>query len=227
MKFLVMGALVLFAGLQAKAAAVIQAASNIHNGKVVVAVEATDPERRVFMEVDAKTGKKESLGFPNDLVSENIMAVISVPGYVVVISQWTAGDGKKPRVHEYVRSSKIWMAAGELNCLSFDKIEVEKTELRVDCVDQNKANLPVGVVKLALDFTSKAVVKSTLPVQQDKQGAVSFSLSGGEMFKWETLSLSSGKAKKTLSAQDVSLSSDAKIKKTITIKETIGPVESK
>ncbi|WP_413580595.1 hypothetical protein [Bdellovibrio sp. HCB288] len=225
MKSLLTGVLFVLAGLQAQAAAVIQSASNVHNGKVVVAVDISDPARRVFMEVDAKSGRKESLGFPNDLVSEDIMAVISLPEYVVVLSQWTAGDGKKPKVHEYVRSSKIWMAAGELNCLSFDQIEIEKSELRVQCADENKEGTLVGTVKMALDFTSKTAVKATLPIQESSAGPVSFALKGGSMFKWAALDLKSGKAKKTYTAEDLSLSSDAKIKKTIKIKETIGPAE--
>jgi hypothetical protein len=214
---------VLLIGLQAKAVAVIQAASNIHDGKVIVAVEDTDPDRRVFMQVDARTGKKEALGFPNDLVSEGISAVISTPEYVVVVSR--SSEERKPRVHEYVRSSKIWMAAGDLNCLSFKQIEIEKSELRVDCSDEAKDGRLVGLVKMALDFTSKATVKAALPVQQDKQGNVSFSLEGGSESKWESMQLWAGKSKKVLTAKDLSLSSDAKIKKTITIKETIGPKE--
>lgn len=218
MKLLLQTLVALFIGFQAQAA-VIQAASNLQNNKVIVLVE--DPTRRVFMEVDAKTGRKEALGFPNDLVSEDIMAVISLPDYVVVVSQWTAGDGKKPRVHEYVRSSKIWMAAGELNCLSFDQIELEKTELRVQCADADNNK----TVKMVLDFTSKATVKMKLPLEQDKQGAASFALAGGSKFKWESLDLSLGKKKKVYTSQDLSLSSDAKTFKTIKKTETYGPKE--
>ncbi|WP_413586625.1 hypothetical protein [Bdellovibrio sp. HCB274] len=225
MKSLILGLLVLFAGIQSQAATVIQSASNIHNGKVVVAVDISDPARRVFMELDARTGRKESLGFPNDLVSEDIMAVISLPEYVVVLSQWTMGDGKKPKVHEYVRSSKIWMAAGDLNCLSFDQIEIEKSELRVQCADENKEGLATGPVKMALDFTAKTPVKVVLPVQDATQGGVGFALKGGSMFKWASLEVKSGKSKKVYTAEDLSLSSDAKIKKTIKVKETIGPKE--
>ncbi|WP_413577558.1 hypothetical protein ACLVWU_04125 [Bdellovibrio sp. HCB290] len=225
MKVLVSGLLILFAGIQSQAAAVIQSASNIHNGKIIVAVDITDPARRVFMEVDARSGKKESLGFPNDLVSEDIMAVVSLPEYVVVLSQWTSGDGRKPKVHEYVRSSKIWMAAGDLNCLSFDQIEIEKSELRVQCADENKEGLATGPVKMALDFTAKSAVKVNLPIQEASSGAVGFVLKGGSMFKWASMEVTSGKAKKSYSAEDLSLSSDAKIKKTIKVKETIGPKE--
>ncbi len=223
MRVLLSSMFVLLIGLQAKAVAVVQAASNIHDGKVIVAVEDTDVDKRVFMQVDSRTGKKEALGFPNDLVSEDILAVLSTPEYVVVISR--SGEDKKPRVHEYVRSSKIWMAAGDLNCLSFKQVEIEKSELRVDCSDEAKDGRVVGTVKMVLDFTSKAVVKQVLPVQQDKQGNVSFALLGGSERKWESMELFSGKSKKVLTAKDLSLSSDAKIKKTITVKETIGPKE--
>ncbi|WP_413294990.1 hypothetical protein ACLSU7_07760 [Bdellovibrio sp. HCB185ZH] len=224
MRILLSSMFVLLIGLQAKAAAVIQAASNIHEGKVIVAVEDTDPDKRVFMQVDSRTGKKESLGFPNDLVSEEISAVLSLPEYVVVVSK-SSGEDRKPRVHEYVRNSKIWMAAGELNCLSFKQIEIEKSELRVDCADETKDGRVAGTVKMVLDFTSKAQVKATLPLQQDRQGNISFNLLGGSPGKWESMELFSPKNKKALTAKDLSLSSDAKIKKTIKVKETIGPKE--
>ena len=177
--------------------ALIQGASNISKNHVIVSVRDDKSPTRSLVRLDLKTATKESIALPKDIGSEEIMGVILFPENLVMISQWTAGDGKKPHIYEYSFKEKSWNKPVELSCISFDTIEVRASDLKVECEGS-------GDKKVSLGFKVASPVKLVLPLQSDKQGSLHYKLSGGEMFVWKSIEFQDGKkAKKSLTSTDL------------------------
>lgn len=180
-----------------QAFATIQGASNISKNHVIVSVRDDKSPARSLVRLDLKTSTKESIALPTDIGSEEIMGLILFPENLVMISQWTAGDGKKPHIYEYSFKDKSWKKPTELACISFDTVEVHASDLKVECEGS-------GDKKVPLSFKSGTPVKLVFPMQNDKQGSLQYKLSGGEMFVWKSIEFQDGKkAKKSLTSLDL------------------------
>ncbi|MGE5085375.1 MAG: hypothetical protein ACM3MG_03685 [Bacillota bacterium] len=180
-----------------QAFAAIQSASNISGDKVVISVHDDKSPGRVLVRLNLKTATKEAVSLPQDLGGEEIMGMVLLSDHLVMISQWTAGDGKNPHVFEYSFKDKTWNKPTEVSCLSFDTVEVKSSELKIQCEEN-------GEKKASLSFKADSPVKLVFPLQGDKQGALQYKLSGGSMFMWKSIDFQdANKPKKSLTTADL------------------------
>lgn len=177
--------------------AAIQGMSNISKDQVVVSVEDDESTGRSLILLNLRTLAKEKISLPADTESEDVMGLVLSPSHLVLISQWTAGGGKNPFVHEYDIAKKQWAKKKELNCLSFDRVEIKGSVATIPCESG-------GSKKVDLALAVKKPMKVVFPVKQDKQGVDSVKLSGGSIFRWQMLEVQEGKkAKKIFKTSDL------------------------
>lgn len=183
--------------LQSTAHAAIQGMSNISKDRVVLSVEDDESSGRSLILMNLRTYAKEKISLPAETESEDVMGMVLSPSHLVLISQWTAGGGKNPYVHEYDFVKKQWAKKKELDCLSFDRVEIKGSVATVAC----EAG---GNKKVNLDLKMKEAVKVVFPVKQDKQGSDTVKLSGGSIFRWQMIEIQEGKkAKKIFKTSDL------------------------
>jgi len=177
--------------------AAIQSASNISGDKVVVSVRDDKSPGHSLVRLNLKTATKETVSLPKDMGGEEIMGMVLFPDHLVMISQWTAGDGKNPHLYEYNFKEKTWNKPSEVSCISFDTVEVKASEIKIQCEEN-------GEKKATLSFKASAPVKLVFPLQSDKQGALQYKLSGGSMFMWKSIDFQDAKKpKKSLTTADL------------------------
>ena len=177
--------------------AAIQSASNISGDKVVVSVRDDKSPGHSLVRLNLKTATKETVSLPKDLGGEEIMGMVLFPEHLVMISQWTAGDGKNPHLYQYSFKNKTWNKPSEVSCLSFDTVEVNASEIKIQCEEN-------GEKKAALSFKATSPLKLVFPLQSDKQGALQYKLSGGSMFMWKSIDFQDAKKpKKSLTTADL------------------------
>lgn len=181
----------------AQAFAAIQSASNISGDNVVISVRDDKTPGHSLVRLNLKTAAKEAVSFPKDLGGEEIMGMVLFPDHLVMISQWTAGDGKNPHLHEYSFKNKAWNKPSEVSCLSFDTVEVKASEIKIQCEEN-------GEKKVSLSFKAASPVKLVFPLQSYQQGALQYKLSGGSMFMWKSIDFQDAKKpKKSLTTADL------------------------
>lgn len=183
--------------LNSSAHAAIQGMSNISKDQVVVSLEDDESSGRSLILLNLRTLAKQKISLPADTESEEVMGLVLSPSHLILISQWTAGGGKNPYIHEYDIAKKQWAKKKELNCLSFDRVEIKGSVATIPC----EAG---GSKKVDLGLNLKTPLKVVFPLKQDKQGADSVKLSGGSIFRWQMLEVQEGKkAKKIFKATDL------------------------
>lgn len=176
--------------------AAIQSASNIVGHQVALNVKSDEGEQKTLIVLNLKSMAKEKIALPS-LDNEEVMGLVLFPDNILMISQWTSGDGKNPQVHEYNFKNKKWSKPVEIPCLSFDKVEVKASEISVQCETG-------GFKSARLSFKVDKPVKLVLPLQTEKKGEFQYKLSGGSMFHWNTIDFQEGKkAKKSLTSKDL------------------------
>lgn len=181
--------------LSTKAFAGIQTVSNISEQKVAVNVLDDESKSRVLALLNLKNLDKEFVSLP-EMENEEVIGLALFQDHLLMISQWVAGGGKDPKVHQYSLKDKTWSKPVEVNCKSFDTIEIKKQALKMHC--ENAA-----AKTLKLDFKTAKPVKLVFPLEKDQAKDFAIKLSGGEMFNWSSLVVQSGKDnKKTLTASD-------------------------
>lgn len=183
--------------LNSSALAAIQGISNISKDQVVVSVEDEESAGRSLVLLNLRTLAKEKISLPIGTESEDVMGLVLSPSHLILISQWTAGGGKNPYIHEYDFAKKQWSQKQELSCLSFDRVEIKGSVATIPCEEG-------GIKKVNLGLKVKAPMKVVFPLRQDKQGSDTVKLSGGSMFKWQMLEVKEGKkAKKIFKTSDL------------------------
>lgn len=167
------------------ALASIQAVSNLSSQRVVINAYNQTTDKRQLLVMNLKTYAKEKIALPN-LDGEEIIGMVLFKDHMLMISQWTTGGGKDPRVHQYSFKDKKWLQTTEvLSCLSFDTVEVKKSTLKLHCEDQS-----AKMVKL--DFRASSAAKVIFPVETGKDKSIEFKVTGGTMFNWDSLEVKDG-----------------------------------
>lgn len=166
----------------------IQGASNIASQKVVLNVLDEDSNERALVLMNLQTTAYKKIKKPSDLESEEVMGMVLFKDHLLMISQWTTGGGKNPKVHQYSLKSGKWTQPIEVDCLSFDTVEIKKTALRFHCEDK-------GTKTIKLGFKAPKAGKFIFPIRGDSKQGVQFRLSGGAMFDWEQIEVKSHKKK--------------------------------
>lgn len=200
-------AALLGAGVPASAAELIRSASNLRKDKVTLVIHSdhakAQPRNLVRLDLKAQTAVR--LPWPEKIGQEEVLGLLQLENELLLISQWTSGDGKKPQVHRYSWKDGKWGTQGEISCLSFENVELKDGALTVECETDPQSNAAAGPKTLNLPVSKKESLRLNLPVISEKQGNSSFSLKG-EMFRWESIEiLQPGKKSepKTLMASDI------------------------
>lgn len=187
---------------QESSAASIQAASNLQQDRLTLVVTTGEEKKpRRLLDLDLRNMTPKHLPWPMKSQEEEVMGLIRSPERLFVITQFTAGGGKLPNLHQYDFTKGSWKSLGRLDCLSFDSVEIRKNELLVECEADPRANKPAGVKRFSLP-QNESSLKLILPVAHDNQGDTSFRLEGS-MFAWDAVELSRKNTVKKLSATDL------------------------
>lgn len=75
--------------------------------------------------LDKLTSSKIML--PKEIANREIIELFSAEKNVlIVMSQWTSGQGDNPQFHRYDIKTKKWKKIGETDCITFHKVKVER-----------------------------------------------------------------------------------------------------
>jgi hypothetical protein len=168
----------------------IHSASNLAGSKVVVEIAAK--ERSLVM-LDLSSGKKDHLPLP--ATEEEVMGTILLADRLLLISQWTAGDGKPAHLHELDLKTKVWAAPREIACISFDQILVSANELRVSCEAGPDSGSKAKDVVVRFGGRPVAKLNMELPLPSHALDKFSFRLQGNLM-AWDSLETKTPTGKK-------------------------------
>jgi hypothetical protein len=168
----------------------IHSVSNLAGSKAVVEIAA--PERRLVM-LDLSSGKRDILPLP--ATEEEVMGTILLADRLLLISQWTAGDGKPAHLHELSFKTKVWADPREIECISFDQISVSGNELRMSCETGPNADSKPKDVVMKFGGRPEMKLKLEFPLASYVRDKFSFRLVGNLM-AWDSLETKTPTGKK-------------------------------
>ncbi|MGZ3798427.1 MAG: hypothetical protein ACXVB1_18805 [Pseudobdellovibrionaceae bacterium] len=176
----------------------IHSISNVNGSSVVVEVWG---DQRKLLFVNLETAKTQTLPWPEQVKSEEILGGILLSDRLYLISQWTSGGGKMPTVHEYDRSIGSWIQKKQtINCISFDTLEIKSSVLTIHCEADPFKEIAAHDVKIPLTTKSVENFKIVLPLTTSAEGVFAYQLEGS-LFSWTALNiLKNNKVTKNLSA---------------------------
>lgn len=173
----------------------IHSASNIQDGKIFLELGGAT-RSAYFFDISSAIAKK--IGLPGEIGEEEILGSFFFPGKVVLISQWTKGDGKFPHLWELDQKQLKWTEKKEIPCISFDRIKAKENKLLFFCEDPLMKKIEVEI-----SFKVKKEKEWILPLTQDSEGKYSFRLEGPH-FSWGSLKIKSPlKKEKSLQADEI------------------------
>ena len=149
-----------------------------------------------LLEVDASNLSSRKVKLPADIESREIVGLFPAQkDAVLVITQITTGGGDKPQVHSYDLLKRLWKKIGEVDCVSFAKVEAVANALEFSC-EVTDANGKVNTVmrKVASPLNLK-VQKVSLPITKTEESKFKATLEGPE-FSWNQLKVIQGKKEK-------------------------------
>ena len=174
-------------------ARMIQAASNIESGKILLSVADTEKKSPPqLLQLDLQNSQQTPIAWPKDFKQEEVMGLLQLSGEAVLITQFTQGGGQFPHIYQYSFAKKEWSAKGELKCLSFDTVKIKDSVLQVDCEADPRNKEAAGAKSLPLNLDKKAELKAVLPITADKNKKFGFKLKG-EMFTWKSIEIQNTK----------------------------------
>jgi len=182
--------LTMFLPVSAFSAEKIHSVSNLAGSKAVVEIAA--PERGLVM-LDLSSGKKDILPLP--ATDEEVMGTILLADRLLLISQWTAGDGKPAHLHELSLKTKVWADPREIACISFDQVQVSGNELKVSCETGPNADAKPKDVVMKFGGRPEMKLKLEFPLASYVRDKFSFRLIGNLM-AWDSLETKTPTGKK-------------------------------
>jgi hypothetical protein len=150
-----------------------------------------------LLEVDANNFSTRKVKLPVDIESREVVGLFAaLKDAVLVVTQITTGGGDKPQVHSYDLLKKSWKKIGEVDCVSFAKVEVTAGALEFSCEVTDAAGKVSTVVKKVSSPVNLKIQKVDLPVTKIESLELKATLSGEE-FAWNQLKVVKGKNEKT------------------------------
>lgn len=184
----------------------IHFASNIHSGAAVLEiVNVKEKPGRTLLRLDLASGAKTRLPWPSEVTEEEVVAGVLLETDFYLITQWTAGDGKKPHLYRFDIKEKTWSSRGEIPCISFDTLDVTASQIKIHCQPD-----PHEKEQRGAEFRSVAIPKGPskslrliFPLNKHVEGAFEYKLQGSLM-KWKSITFKkSGSPQKTASAEEL------------------------
>lgn len=149
-----------------------------------------------LLEVDASNLSSRKIKLPADIESREVVGLFpALKDAVLVVTQITTGGGDKPQVHSYDLLKKSWKKIGEVDCVSFAKVEVTTSALEFSCEVTDAAGKVSTVVRKVTSPVSLKVQKVELPVTKIEESKFKANLAGEE-FAWNQLKVIQGKKEK-------------------------------
>lgn len=164
---------------------------------VKVEEKGMEPET-YLLHVDSSL-KSEKVTLPKELSHREIIALFpTTKSSLLVLTQRTVEQGDDPQLHAFNPQKKEWKKLGEVECMTFSKVNLEKNALILSCVETTEKGEEVVKEKaisfkdLSLSQTGKVI----LPVTEVK-GDIDAKLLG-DAFYWQELKVELNKKSKVI-----------------------------
>jgi hypothetical protein len=154
--------------------------------------------RSYLLQVSWESLTSSKVILPKEISDREIRALFPAKNNIlIVMSQWTIEQGDNPQFYSYNSKTKEWKKLGETDCISFDKVKVERESLIFSCFEINKEGKEI-------EFQKKVTLKGirltqsgefNLPIIKIKKGSMRAELNG-ETFKWKKLKVNVSKKEK-------------------------------
>jgi hypothetical protein len=167
-----------------------------------VKLEKKDYEPETYIQQisgDKLISKKIPL--PKELFHRDVIGIFTAEqNRLVILTQRTAERGDHPLFYTLDSDKNEWKKVGELNCISFAKITVEKNSMTLHCVDTNdegkRVETPKRINLEGIIFTQ--VGEITLPVTNITKNSLRAGLLG-DPFEWNEIKVGKDKKEKVFS----------------------------
>lgn len=164
-----------------------------------VKLEAKGQEPETYLLQVKKDLTSSKIALPTELLHREVVALFPADKeQLVVMSQRTVEQGDNPQFHSYNPAKKEWKKLGEVDCMSFAKLQVEKSAVTLSCVETNAKGEEVTTEKKVAfkDVTLTRPGAVTLPMAKVEDKSVRAELIG-DSFEWQELKVGIEKKEKT------------------------------
>jgi hypothetical protein len=164
-----------------------------------VKLEKKDYEPETYIqEISGDKLISKKIPLPKELSHRDVIGIFNADqNQLVILTQRTAERGDNPLFYTLESKKNEWKKIGESNCISFEKITVEKDSMTLHCVETNNEGKRVVIPKKVnfkgVLFTQ--VGEITLPITNITKNSLKSELLG-DPFEWNEIKVGKDKKEK-------------------------------
>lgn len=192
-------ALSMFISLKVLSASTFTNVAQLNEQMIFAGVKVVKPGMEMeshLVQINVRDLKMKKISLPAAIESREVVGIIPTEEQqLLIITQITRGGGDRPQVHSLNTKDNQWETVGTVDCISFNKIQLEKKSLEFSCEQTSDEGEVRSVTKSIASPYKLIPQEMKLPVTQLEAKTFKGQLIE-EDFEWTKFKINKGKEEK-------------------------------
>ncbi len=158
------------------------------------------PQAKIYS-VDSHEFIVKNIKMSDEMLEREVIALFPLDSGLLVLTQHRLEDGDYPTLFKLDKDK--WVMQGTLKCTVFNKINLNKDSLKVNCNSQNEKGVQKTTdVYLKLSSSVEKKIEYSLPMNKSANEKMQISLEGQD-YMWTEATIKSGEKSKKIKISDL------------------------